>query len=738
MKIKFLLAFAYSFFNIYVYSQCNLMATTVANNAMGGGANGSVTLSVSGGTPPYTYAWSSGQTTQNINLLPPGCYSVMITDAAGCSAMASSCLVNQAGPILFSNSNPVSTFTVVNGGFTPQWVCANQTLQTDGGIMKIYLESGATMITGGGIDTVYAKTGSTITMTGGIHVIYHEPGVTLNMNGGIPTLYPCPSLAFNYSLAPAGGCAPVLTCNLAVALSVGNTIGGGNNGSINTTVSNGTFPFTYAWSTGQTTSSLNNLNPGAYSVIVTDANGCVDTAAANLINLAGPTVLSNSNVVSSYQVVNGGFTPQWVCPNDTLYTDGGIMNIYLESGATMITGGGIDSIFAKTGSTIIMNGGIHRIYHEPGVNLVMNGGIPYLFPCPSLVFNYSQAPANGCVPVPVCNLSASISNLNNVNCFGGMTGSAIINASNGTAPYNVSWSGPVNGNPIGNEIITASGSYSITGLASGSYTATITDANSCTTNTTYTVNQPTQITLASAPTNINCFGELGLSLITATGGVAPYNITYSGPVNGNPPGIDINNSGGSYTIINLNPGSYSVSVTDANGCSAINNFTITTPPQISITTVFTDELMGLDGTATASVSGGIAPYTYLWTPSGQTGANATGLAAGTYNLNVTDANGCTESTQVQVGSQVGLNENGISNKISLYPNPATEQLYINRLMDNDPTEINIYSIDGQLVSTLNFTSGKVICLSVDQWSTGVYHVHVKSASGTYTMPFVKQ
>ena len=704
MKIKFLLAFAYSFFNIYVYSQCNLMATTVANNAMGGGANGSVTLSVSGGTPPYTYAWSSGQTTQNINLLPPGCYSVMITDAAGCSAMASSCLVNQAGPILFSNSNPVSTFTVVNGGFTPQWVCANQTLQTDGGIMKIYLESGATMITGGGIDTVYAKTGSTITMTGGIHVIYHEPGVTLNMNGGIPTLYPCPSLAFNYSLAPAGGCTPVLTCNLAVALSVGNTIGGGNNGSINTTVSNGTFPFTYAWSTGQTTSSLNNLTPGAYSVIVTDANGCVDTAAANLINLAGPTVLSNSNVVSSYQVVNGGFTPQWVCPNDTLYTDGGIMNVYLEAGATMITGGGIDSIFAKTGSTIIMNGGIHRIYHEPGVNLVMNGGIPYLFPCPSLVFNYSQAPANGCVPVPVCNMSASISTIN-IDCYGAASGSATASITGGTGPYIYLWN---------NGSIT----QTISNLPVGCYTVTITDANGCVVSQTACITEAAVFLATATVINpILCNGGSALVNVTATGGTMPYT------------GI------GSF---NFTSGIQSFTLFDNNGCTLTGMIIIAEPTAITLTTNSTDEIVGNDGTATVTVSGGTAPYSYLWTPSGQTGANATGLAAGMYNVEVTDANGCTESTQVQVGSQVGLNEHGSSDIISMYPNPATEQLYINRLMDNDPTEINIYSIDGQLVSTLNFTSGKVICLSVDQWPTGVYHVHVKSATGAYTMPFVKQ
>jgi hypothetical protein len=704
MKIKYLLVFAYSLFNSCIYSQCNLIATTVANNAMGGGANGSVTLTVSGGTAPYTFVWNSGQTTQNINLLPPGCYSVVITDAAGCQAAATACLTNLTGPILYANSNPVSTFSVVNGGSTPQWVCANQTLQTDGGIMKIYLESGATMITGGGIDTVYAKTGSTITMTGGIHVIYHEPGVTLNMNGGIPTLYPCPSLVFDYSLAPVGGCAPILTCNLAVSLGVGNAIGGGNNGSINTTVSNGTFPFTYSWSTGQTTSSLSNLTPGAYSVIVTDANGCADTAAATLINLAGPTVLSNSNVVNSYQVVNGGFTPQWVCQNDTLYTDGGIMNIYLESGATMITGGGIDSIFAKTGSTIIMNGGIHRIYHEPGVNLVMNGGIPYLYPCPSLVFNYTQAPANGCVPVPVCNLSASVTT-NNIDCFGAASGSATASITGGTGPYIYLWN---------NGSIT----QTISNLPVGCYTVTITDVNGCVVSQIACITEaPIFSAIATIVNPILCNGNSATVIVAATGGTSPYSGT------------------GTFTVP---AGNYNYSVSDANGCNSNFPITISTPTAITLSTNSTDELLGNDGTATASVSGGTAPYSYLWTPSGQTGATATGLAAGTYTVEVTDANDCTESTQVQVGSQVGLNEDGISSKISLYPNPATERLYISSLMDNDPIEIKIYSIDGQLVSKLDFTSGNLICLSIDQWSRGVYHVHVKSATGAYTMPFVKQ
>ena len=615
---------------------CMMMLTTAVNNAMGGGPNGTINLSVNGGTPPYTYVWSNGQTTQNATMLPPGCYTVVVTDAAGCQASATSCVTNSLGPILYSNSNPVSTFSVVNGGFTPQWVCANQTLQTDGGIMKIYLEPGATMITGGGIDTVYAKTGSTITMTGGIHVIYHEPGVTLNMNGGIPTLYPCASLVFDYSQAPANGCAPVLTCNLSVSLGVSNSIGGGNNGAISTTVSNGTFPFTYAWSGGQTAANLSSLSPGAYSVIVTDANGCMDTAAANIINLAGPTVLSNSNVVSSYQVVNGGFTPQWVCQNDTLYTDGGIMNIYLEAGATMITGGGIDSIFAKSGSTIIMTGGIHRIYHEPGVNLVMNGGIPYLYPCPSLVFNYNQAPANGCVPVPVCNLTASAT-ASNVLCNGQASGTVTVTPVGGTAPFTYAWSPMATNTPILNN------------LAAGTYTVTVTDVNGCTSQTTVTITEPTPLVATS---------------------------------------------------------------------------------------IATDELLGSDGTATVNVSGGTAPYTYNWS-SGGIGATETGLVAGVYTVNITDANGCLEVVEVTVGSQVGITSINSDMSLLIYPNPAHASIELKNSGSLMPNEIQVFSIEGKLIQVLTINTTETITIDVSSWSNGSYILRYMTPFGNQSIPFVK-
>lgn len=493
-------------------------------------------------------------------------------------------------------------------------------------------------------------------------------------------------------------------CALTSTITVGNAFGGVSNGYVSANPSNGTSPYSYVWGGGQTTSSLSNLGPGTYTVTITDANLCTTTTSGQVNALAGPTILSNSNVVSSYQVVNGGFTPQWVCPNDTLYTDGGIMRIYLESGATMITGGGIDSIFAKTGSTIIMNGGIHRIYHEPGVNLVMNGGIPYLYPCPSLVFNYSQAPANGCVPVPVCNLSASITTIN-IDCYGMVSGAVTANITGGTGPYTYLWS------PAG------ATTQTVSNLPAGCYTVTITDVNGCVVSQTACITEaPIFSAIATIVNPILCNGDTALVMVAGTGGTLPYT------------------GAGSFTVISgLNP----FTVVDNNGCTYSLMLIVTEPTAITLTTNSSDEIVGNDGTATASVSGGTASYSYLWTPSGQTAANATGLSAGTYTVEVTDANGCTETTQVQVGSQVGLNEDGFSSKISLYPNPATDQLYISSLEENNIIEIEIHSIDGQLLTTLVPINESLVCLNIQDWSAGIYTVRIKSSTGSCSKRFVK-
>jgi hypothetical protein len=111
-----------------------------------------------------------------------------------------------------------------------------------------------------------------------------------------------------------------------------------------------------------------------------------------------PAIPNTANVVSFSQTVNGGFTPQWVCSGDTLFSGGGIFFVYLEPGAVMETGGGIDTIYMKSGSVLNMNGGIHVIYFEPGAILNIAGGIPTYDSCASVTFDYNNAPSAGCFP----------------------------------------------------------------------------------------------------------------------------------------------------------------------------------------------------------------------------------------------------------------------------------------------------------------------------------------------------
>ena len=497
---------------------------------------------------------------------------------------------------------------------------------------------------------------------------------------------------------------PVQSCNLTATASVNNAMGGGPNGTVTLSVANGTAPYTYLWSSGQVTQNLSGLAPGTYSVTVTDAAGCTASATANVFNLAGPTVLPNSNVVSSYQVVNGGFTPQWVCQNDTLYTDGGIMKIYLESGATMITGGGIDTVYAKTGATIVMSGGIHVIYHEPGVNLVMNGGIPTLFPCPSLVFNYTQAPANGCVPVPVCNLSSSAT-ATNIDCNGSASGSATVNVVGGTAPLSYAWS---NG----------ASTQSVSNLPAGTYTVTVTDANGCIITENLTITEPVALVgNTSVISPILCAGGMAMVNVSATGGTAPYT------------GI------GSFS---LSSGPQTFTVIDAFGCTASTTVNITEPTAVSVTTSSTDEMMGMDGTATVTVSGGTPIYTYYWMPGGQTTASISGLAAGTYTVMVLDANGCGDTLEVVVGSQVSLDETGLANAV-LYPNPTNDKVYLSfEKAGVKEGVIEVYSMDGKrmLVQTLKDASEHE--LSLKDWAPGMYRVSLKSDVGSAQWSVVKQ
>ncbi|HRI58178.1 MAG TPA: T9SS type A sorting domain-containing protein [Saprospiraceae bacterium] len=206
-------------------------------------------------------------------------------------------------------------------------------------------------------------------------------------------------------------------------------------------------------------------------------------------------------------------------------------------------------------------------------------------------------------------------------------GTATANPTGGTSGYSYSWS---NGGST----------QTITGLAPGSYSVTVTDANGCTDVKTVTVNSfNCALSAAISGTNATCFGaNNGTAEVALTGAADPVVYAWS-------------NGANTQTVANLTPGQYTVSVTDGNNCPASLNINITEPLQLAANATATNESFAgaNDGTASANPTGGTSGYTYLWSNSATTQA-ITNLAPGSYTVTVTDANGCTDVKTTVVNS----------------------------------------------------------------------------------------
>ncbi|MFI5151504.1 MAG: T9SS type A sorting domain-containing protein [Bacteroidia bacterium] len=226
-------------------------------------------------------------------------------------------------------------------------------------------------------------------------------------------------------------------------------------------------------------------------------------------------------------------------------------------------------------------------------------------------------------------LTSSVSSQTNVSCNSGSNGAVTISASGGTGTLTYAWS------PSGGTAASASG------LSQGSYTCTITDANSCTKNQAVTITQPSAITSSvSSQTNVSCnSGSNGAVTISASGGTGT--LTYAWSPSG----------GTAASASGLSQGSYTCTITDANSCTKNQAVTITQPAALSATMGSPTNVTcngAANGSVTVTPGGGTTNYTYSWSPSGGTGATAGGLSGGTYTCTVSDANACTTSATATI------------------------------------------------------------------------------------------
>jgi len=222
--------------------------------------------------------------------------------------------------------------------------------------------------------------------------------------------------------------------------------------------------------------------------------------------------------------------------------------------------------------------------------------------------------------------TASLSAFTDVTCFGANDGTASVTVVGGTLPLTYLWT-PAGGN-----------SANATGLGPNIYTCTVTDDNGCVSSVTVAITEPPALQITNtAQTDVSCFGgSNGSASVTASGGTGTLTYSWS-------------SGGTASTESNLIAGSYTCTITDANGCSIQQTFAITEPPQLTLATAgFDATCFGVcDGQVIVIPNGGVQPYQFAW-DNGCTSPSCTGLCAGTYNVTVTDANGCTATGSATV------------------------------------------------------------------------------------------
>lgn len=583
------------------------------------GANdGAITANPSGGVAPYTYAWSNGATGRTVTGLAPGNYQVTLTDARGCTAMAS-----------IGITQPTAITGQIVGDAT---VCPGVT----NAVIRIVPNGGTPPYS-----YLWSPGGFTSQAIGGQGAGTYTVTVT-DVNG-------C-TLVDDFVVTESETPEISITGNLLLC-------GEGTTGTLRATPASGPVSqFTYEWSTGATSPTITGVGPGNYSVTATDVNGCEGTATATVrlidldLTLTSTSVsCANGNDGTATALATGGDQPysyQWSNGGNTAQITGLTPGVYgvtvTEENGCKVSGNvqvgePNELVISATPTNITCAGDNDGLIDvtvtggTPGYTYRWNDGAVSQDRNNLTAGNYglTVTDANGCTDnITVQITSPATINLSGVvtdlSCNGDGSGRIVVTAAGGTPAYRYAWS---NGGTT----------RTLSGLSAGTYTVTVTDANACTLVASYTVSQPTALVVSGTVTNIDCFGGNGGSIdLTVAGGTPTYSYAWS-------------NGATTPDLNNLNAGNFIVTVTDANECARTATFTITEPADLRINAIPTNVNCSGDnnGRIAITASGGTPAYTYRWSD-GSTSEDRDNLSAATYRLTVTDANGCTETATVQI------------------------------------------------------------------------------------------
>jgi gliding motility-associated-like protein len=665
--------------------------------------NGWATANVAGGTSPYSYSWSNGQGGgQTVLGIRAGNYTVTVTDVTGArttkdfSVGQPTQLVGTASPVGGVCLAGLMTYQGSGSGGTAPYTYAwrnlgtNQT--TNGGILNAPTAGSYHLSV---TDAQSCQVTKVVNIMGDIDVAIRtvdascggmcDGAAEARVSGGLPpytyrwsyhdttsaSISPVPGGTYFVTVTDANGCqkSAVATVYEAPVLEVNLVVNGKCSGAATAKVvpSGGTPPFKIAWSNGGIGNQQSNLGVGIYYVTVTDALGCNKSAQINVSKQSGvqitankfdATCLGNNTGYASVKTMGDGlgtYVYKWSngVTTSSPPTFSEIGN--LAPGTYSVTA--TDGAGCKDSSTFIINAQKTVSFSTTptdaacgvsnGSATVTNptgGTAPYTYKwsngsttpsvsgLPAGAYTVTVTDATGCYGVSTVNIQGA-SNITvtvtkaNAQCNTATGSIALTNVAGGTAPFTYKWS----------DLTGTNQPSSRTGLRAGFYTVTITDATGCAKANTIEVINSATFNLTANSTNASCGNNDGSATVAATiGGTAPFTYLWS-------------NGARTGTITNVPPGNYSVTVTDATGCSSVTTASIFAIGNFTISTNATNTICAA-ATGTASVTnvtGGVAPYTYKWS-NGATTQTITNLPVGNYIAIVIDATGCQAASRTMV------------------------------------------------------------------------------------------
>jgi len=671
----------------------------VENINCNGDENGEIAITVNGGVKPYSYSWSNGSIEEDISGLKAGNYSVSIIDANGFKITADTLLtqpplfaakvkeiknINCFGvsegavdidvtggvpPYKYHWSNGMITQNIIDvpaGDFTVKIIDANRCeQQLEATIMQP--EEMLTSITS--VTNVACQGNRTgaidVTVTGGV-----EPYKYFWSNGS--TTQDLSSIVaddYRVTITDAKGCEQTLEASVTEPVkllvqeekAIDIDCYGNETGEISLIVSGGVTPYTYLWNNGSTTKNINGLKAGNYSINITDANGCSVTYAkvltqptrlnGNLIGIVDNSCFGDNKGEIDINVT-GGVTPysyRWstgASSQDVNNLRKGDYKVEIRDANRCL-----DSLTATIKENPLLEAELEvenincNGENSGSINLTVTGGVgPYTYDWSNGAktqdisglktgqYSVTITDAKACIRqvdahiIEPSRFVAILESETMVKCYGESTGSIKIRTTGGNPPYVYNWSNGATSKDLQN-------------IPAGNYTLSVADASGCSETISTTITQPTKVNYAiKSVTNLTCNRDnTGAIDISITGGLGPYTYEWS-------------NGATTQDIVGVAAGQYSVTISEANGCSKTLEATITEPPVLSLKLDEVNHILcngNNTGTISATTTGGVPPYVYSWS-NGSTREDISGLVAGKYVVTVTDAKGCSETVSTIV------------------------------------------------------------------------------------------